>query len=173
MGQHKADAIVVLGAAVWQGGVPSPTLSRRVRHAVRLFKEGAAEYLLLTGGVGKHPPSEARVMQCLAVEQGIAESQVILEETATNTLESAEHCARIVKQKEWSEVVIVTDAYHLLRSLLAFRSCGVRAQGSAPGEGREGTGLWRWYYLYLGEIAALPWYLARLMIRKLRRPGSL
>src|SRR5882724_3797868 len=65
------DVIVVLGAAVWPGGQPSPTLQRRVMHAVDLMQQGYAVYLLVTGGMGHYPPTEAEVMQRLAVAHGI------------------------------------------------------------------------------------------------------
>jgi vancomycin permeability regulator SanA len=45
------DVIVVLGAAVWPGGQPSPTLQRRTLHAVDLLQRGYATYLLVTGGL--------------------------------------------------------------------------------------------------------------------------
>ena len=57
------DVAVVLGAGVWEGGVPSPVLRRRVSHGIELVKSGCAGWLILTGGVGRHPPSEAQVMQ--------------------------------------------------------------------------------------------------------------
>ncbi len=34
------DVIVVLGAAVWPGGQPSPALQRRILHAVDLLAAG-------------------------------------------------------------------------------------------------------------------------------------
>ena len=68
------DVIVVLGAAVWPGGQPSPALQRRILHAVDLWQQGYAVYLLVTGGVGKYPPAEAAVMQRLAVAHGIPPS---------------------------------------------------------------------------------------------------
>ena len=55
------DVIVVLGAAVWPGGQPSPALQRRVMHAVDLMQRGYAAYLLVTGGMGQYPPTEASV----------------------------------------------------------------------------------------------------------------
>ena len=150
---------MVLGAAVLAGGEPSASLARRVRHAVRLWREGAVGHLLLTGGVGKHPPSEAEVMRRLAERDGVDPSRIVLEEHATTTLESAAHCAPIIAAHGWRRVVLVTDRYHLPRTLLAFRSHGVEAHGSAPIDGRGGTARWRWAAMYLRELAALPWYL--------------
>ena len=163
MVKNPVDAIVVLGAAVGKGGLPSPALRRRLSHAVRLFREGRADYLILTGGVGEYPPSEAAVMRRLALQQGVPEAHLILEETATDTLRNAEACTRIIQQNGWSRVLVVTDGYHLFRSLLVFRACGVEAVGSAPKAPYTG----RWCYLCLREVVAVPWYLLRLWRRSL------
>jgi len=158
---HVADVAVVLGAAVLPGGEPSPSLARRVRHAARLWRDGAVAHLLLTGGVGRHLPSEAAVMRGLAERDGVEPSRIVLEERATTTLESAAYCAPIIAAHGWRGVVLVTDRYHLPRALLAFRRHGVHARGSAPADGRGGTARWRWVAMHLRELAALPWYLLR------------
>jgi vancomycin permeability regulator SanA len=75
----NADVIVVLGAAVWAGGRPSPTLRRRVLHAVELLQCGHSDILILSGGVGKFPPSEARVMRRVAMSRGVARDKIIME----------------------------------------------------------------------------------------------
>jgi uncharacterized SAM-binding protein YcdF (DUF218 family) len=165
------DVIVVLGAAVWPGGQPSPALQRRVMHAVDLMQRGYAAYLLVTGGMGQHPPTEAEVMQRLAVAHGIASQCVLREEQATSTFESAWLCCDILRQHGWSRVLVVTDRYHLPRALLAFRSCGIRAVGSAA-MGKPARYLrQRWHY-YLREWCALLWYLVRAVPILLRRRGQ-
>ena len=165
------DVIVVLGAAVWPGGQPSPTLQRRVMHAVDLMQRGYAAYLLVTGGMGQYPPTEAEVMQRLAIAHGISNQCVLREEQATSTFESALLCGDILRQHGWSRVLVVTDRYHLPRALLAFRSCGIRAVGSAT-TGKPARRLrQRWHY-YLREWLALPWYLVRAVPVLLRRRGQ-
>ena len=57
---------VVLGAAVWPGGEPSPTLLRRTLFAVDAYKHQYCRYILFTGGVGVNPPAESEVMQRIA-----------------------------------------------------------------------------------------------------------
>jgi uncharacterized SAM-binding protein YcdF (DUF218 family) len=160
-----ADVAVVLGAAVWAHGRPSPTLLRRTLHAVGLARAGGVGHLLLTGGVGDHPPSEARVMRDVALRAGIAAARLVLEETATTTLESARACAHIIEARGWTRVLVVTDRYHLARSLLAFRHFGINARGSAPA-GRGDTAEWRWLMLHLRELVAIPWYMVRLPLTK-------
>jgi hypothetical protein len=66
------DVIVVLGAAVWKDGQPSPADGRRVLHAVDLLRKGRADFLLATGVLGKYPSSEARVMWDIALNEGVS-----------------------------------------------------------------------------------------------------
>lgn len=162
------DVIVVLGAAVWPGGQPSPALQRRVLHAVDLLQRGYAPYLLVTGGVGKHPPAEAEVMQRLAVAHGIPGASIVLEDQATSTFESAWRCRDMLWQRGWSRVLLVTDRVHLPRTLVAFRSVGIRAVGSAA-PGKPARRLSQRAYYCLREGLALAWYLGRAVPVALRR----
>ena len=162
------DVIVVLGAAVWPGGQPSPALQRRILHAVDLVQRGYAAALLVTGGVGKYPPAEAAVMQRLAVAHGILPQHILHEDQATSTFESAMLCCDMLQQRGWSRVLVVTDRYHLPRALLAFWSCGLRAVGSAA-PGKPARRLRRRWYYYGREGVALLWYLVRAVPILLRR----
>jgi DUF218 domain len=132
------DVIVVLGAAVWPGGQPSPALQRRILHAVDLWQRGYAAYLLVTGGVGKYPPAEAAVMQRLAVAHGIPPRHILCEDQATSTFTSAVWCCDMLRQRGWSRVLVVTDRYHLPSALRVLElwaarcgQCGPRQTGTA------------------------------------------
>ncbi len=48
-GARQADAIIVLGAAQWNGQ-PSPVLQERLDHALELYEAGLAPLIVLTGG---------------------------------------------------------------------------------------------------------------------------
>jgi uncharacterized SAM-binding protein YcdF (DUF218 family) len=124
--------LVVLGAAVRPGGVPSAALQRRIEHAVRLARQRSDALLLLTGGVGLHPPSEAEVMARLAEQGGVARERMLLEDRATNTRESARNCAALLREWGDCDVWLVTDAYHQRRARLAFRRAGLPAQAASP-----------------------------------------
>lgn len=156
---QAADVAVVLGAAVWKGGVPSPSLSRRALHGILLYKENVVHHIIFSGGIGKYPPTEARVMRNLAVAEGVPEAKMTLEEAATNTLQSAQACSLIIQKNQWSKVVIVTDNYHMLRSIIAFRRFGINVSGSAPMAARTQTKTLRWWCFRLREVFALAWYL--------------
>jgi len=164
-----ADVVIVLGAAVWSGGRASPTLQKRVAHGVELLKAGAAPRLMVTGGLGRHPPTEAEVMRRLAAEAGAGGSHIILEDRATSTLESAKLCTAIMRRHGWTSAIVVTDGYHLPRSLMAFRAFGAEVRGSASGGGSPTSlGRTQWTLTILREGAAYCWYAARLATGRVR-----
>jgi vancomycin permeability regulator SanA len=158
----RFDVIIVLGAAVWEGHRPSPALRRRILHGVSLWKQGAADYLLVTGGLGKYPPAEARIMEILAAEEGVPPEKILSENQSSSTFESGVRCARIMRDRGWSRTLLVTDGYHLPRSLLVFRSRGLVAEGSAADRGGDkNTSPHRWFYM-AREIIAYLWYRIRI-----------
>jgi len=160
----KFDVVIVLGAAVWSGGKASPTLLRRTRHGSRLVLAGAAPALMVTGGVGEHQPAEALVMRDIAMEEGLDEDAIVIEDTAPDTLGSGRACAVLMRSRGWLRALIVTDDFHLPRTLMIFRWLGMEAMGSAVPGARQALGWRRWTYYWLRELAASPWTVLRLIL---------
>jgi uncharacterized SAM-binding protein YcdF (DUF218 family) len=123
---------LILGAAVWPGGQPSPTLRRRVGHAVALWRAGRVDGVLGCGGTGRNPPSEATVIAKLCREAGMPESAVWCEDQSTTTRENLSNALPILRRIGAREVVIVTDPYHAPRAQLIARQLGLRAVTSTP-----------------------------------------
>ena len=167
-GTASCDVIIVLGAAVRPGGQASPALRRRVLHAVSMLHRGHGQRLLLSGGLGKHPPAEAYVMRQLALAAGAAAACIFVEDRAASTFDSAVYCARIVRQQGWSTALVVTDRYHLPRAVLTFRCLGVPAYGSAAPGGTFPPRRWRWWYARCREAPACVWYIARILAWKMQ-----
>lgn len=149
------DVFVILGAAVWPGGVPSNAMRRRVDGALR-SADGIAEALfLVTGGVGRYQPSEAQVMRQLLIEKGISPESILLDEASTDTLESVRNCRRIIiNLSNVSRVTICTDRYHTLRTRWLFFLLGVSTVAGNVSSGREQTGIRKWLFYCLREIPA-------------------
>ena len=58
----SADAIVVLGAAQWDG-IPSPVLKARLDHALDLYAKELAPYIVTTGSKQKRGTDIPRHIQ--------------------------------------------------------------------------------------------------------------
>ena len=156
-----SEIVVVLGAAVRAEGEPSPALRRRIDHAAVLVLERPDSLLLLTGGVGLYPPSEAEVMARVAERRGVPRERMLLEEHAVDTGDSARRCARLLASCEpdrRTRIVIVTYAYHQRRARLAFRRVGLIAESSSPAA-QGGTGLQA--RRVVREWLGLAWYALR------------
>nr|WP_225937067.1 YdcF family protein [Myxococcus sp. RHSTA-1-4] len=122
---EAADAVVVLGARVLPGGVPSGALRARTEKAVELYQRGLAPRLVFSGGVGVNPPSEARVMLALATRLGVPEAACTLEEESHSTEENARLAVKLLRGLGARRVVVVSDPYHLLRARQYFRLNGL------------------------------------------------
>lgn len=161
--------LLVLGAAVHAGGAPSPTLLRRAEHAARLLRERPEDTAIVSGGIGRHPPSEARVMYELLTAAGISPGRIVRDDRAHTTFDSATFTQEWLATEGARPVVVVTDRYHVPRALLTLRGLGVRAIASTPPEGRGRTTQGRWLYSYLREIPAIAWYLFRVAYFRLTK----
>jgi uncharacterized SAM-binding protein YcdF (DUF218 family) len=158
------DAIVVLGAALRRDGSPSAALDRRVRHAARLYVDGWAPRIVLTGGAcDGHGESEAAAMAWVARLAGVPDGSIILEPEACSTLENAVYSKRILRRHGWRRVLLVTDGFHMPRARSVFRAQGIEADPApVPGSGGHPLRLVR-------EAAAIAYYALRGRFRARRR----
>ena len=76
---HKADVIIVLGAAEYRGK-PSPVLQARLNHALVLYLKGLAPYIMTTGGAGGDPVyTEGEVGRAYLTQHGVRSEAIIAE----------------------------------------------------------------------------------------------
>ena len=152
---------VVLGTQVLDGGRPSRPLAARTLHAAGLYAAGEIRVLMPTGGVGRYPPSEAEVMVRMLRKAGVAREDILAEEEAQSTRESAYRVAEIAQEKGIGSVMLVTDPLHCVRSVEAFRAEGLRVYASPV----YSSPMWRSPGLRRGQFAremvALAWYRMR------------
>lgn len=135
LGNHKcdthADAALVLGARVFEDGSASDALRDRVIAGVELYHAGLCDTLVLSGGPGVDEWTEPRVMQRIAIEEGVPASAIILDELGYNTGASARNYALLQREHGWSSVIGVTHFYHTPRLKIALRREGIQAENHA------------------------------------------
>ena len=125
----RADAIVVLGAAQYEGR-PSPVLKARLDHAIALHREGLAPLLVVTGGRGYgDTTTEAAVSQRYAVKRGVARDAILLEDHGRTTSESLQAVAAMLATTEQDprRVILVSDPFHMLRLAVLARRFSLTA----------------------------------------------
>lgn len=109
---HSADAIVVLGAAQYNGE-PSPVLKARLDQATYLFEEGLSDTLIVTGGKREGDQyTEAQASHMYLEEQGIPAAQIFEEEEGRTTLESLVKVREIANERDIDSVLLVSDPMH-------------------------------------------------------------
>ena len=127
---RKADALVVLGAAQYDGR-PQEFLTARLEHAKRLYDDGTAPRILTLGG--KRPGdrfTEADAGQRFLVENDVPANDVLRIGEGNDTLGSIRATARVMQERGWTSAVVVTDPWHELRSTTMLADEGITAYGS-------------------------------------------
>jgi uncharacterized SAM-binding protein YcdF (DUF218 family) len=114
---HRAGAIVVMGAAQYDG-VPSPDLRARLEEAGLLWREGYASIIMVTGS--KEPgdrfteaQASARYLTMVCSVPG----RDILEAGGNDSWENLADAAPALRRRGVRSVLIVTDPFHEDRSL--------------------------------------------------------
>jgi uncharacterized SAM-binding protein YcdF (DUF218 family) len=136
---HTADAIVVFGAAEYSGR-PSPVLRKRLDHGYSLFQKGLAPIVITTGGFGSDPEfSEGGVGHDYLLRKGIPEVNLIAETQGSDTAQSADRVAVILRTNNMHTVIAVSDAYHIFRVKQLMEAEGFQVYGSPRPDSRPRT----------------------------------
>jgi len=139
-GARPADAIIVLGAAQYDGR-PSPVLQDRLDHALALYEDGLADHIVLTGGRQEGDRfTEATAGYNYLRAQGVPDEALMKEVDGTSTWESLRASARFLLSRGLSEVVLVTDDYHAYRVEAIAEDIGLDATVSPTDSRLTGTG---------------------------------
>ncbi|HVX30504.1 MAG TPA: YdcF family protein [Nitrolancea sp.] len=110
---RPADAIVVLGAAQWNGR-PSTILQARLDHAYDLYASGYAPMIVLTGGMGPGDVySESEVSKAYLQKRGVPESAMRTVDGLTSWQSLQE--ARATDLRDGEHVILVSDPFHMFR----------------------------------------------------------
>jgi uncharacterized SAM-binding protein YcdF (DUF218 family) len=121
----KADAIVVLGGgAEWPHGELSSTALHRTLRGIRLYQEGLAPLLVLSGAQRRTPPSAGALRRSLAVMCGVPSGAIITDELAHTTQEEAGRVASLLRPRGARSILLVTDPYHMVRARRLFERAG-------------------------------------------------
>jgi uncharacterized SAM-binding protein YcdF (DUF218 family) len=128
------DAVIVLGGAMdpeateAKGRLELNAAADRYVAAFELLRVGRARTALLSAGsLSSRPeaPREAELAARMLARWGIEPERLVVEARSRNTRENAVECARIVRERGWRRLLLVTSAAHLPRALGSFRAVGL------------------------------------------------
>jgi len=121
------DCILVLGCKV-EGDRPSHMLRDRLNTAIELYKQGAADKIIMSGDHGREEYDEVNVMKSFAIENGIPSEDIFMDHAGFSTYESVYRAKEIFRA---NKILIVTQKYHLYRAIYDAESIGIEANGVA------------------------------------------
>jgi uncharacterized SAM-binding protein YcdF (DUF218 family) len=128
--RRAVDAIVVLGAAQYNGR-PSPVLRARLDHALRLYNEGYAPRVVVTGGVGRgDTTSEAIVGRHYLLARDVLPGDVVVQPQGRSTQASMTAVAEWLDAEGLHSVILVSDPFHMYRLRLEARRTNLEAYTS-------------------------------------------
>lgn len=121
------DTAIVLGAGLRNNGADlSPYLQWRVNTAVKLYKAGKVDTLLMSGDGGHSDHDEPAVMRREAIRQGVPASKIMVDKFGFDTYDS---CMRAKKYRHVTSAIVVTQGYHLPRAVYSCRVAGIDVMG--------------------------------------------
>jgi vancomycin permeability regulator SanA len=147
-GVEATGAALVFGAEVRADGAPSAALRNRILAGVDLYQAGKVETLVMSGEA-----PEPVVMQDLAVEVGVPEDAILLDEGGLRTYDT---CYRAINVYGYEEAIVVTQDFHLPRALYLCHFMGIDVQGVPAREGQY----WRGSTLFWNVRESLATWLA-------------
>jgi uncharacterized SAM-binding protein YcdF (DUF218 family) len=126
----RADAAVVLGAAVWTADV-SPVFRERINHAVNLYRSGQVRKVIFTGGQGNPgEPTESAAARDYALQSGIPANDILIEEKSHTTYENIFYAKQLADTHGIKKVLIVSDPLHMKRAMAMATDVGLSADPS-------------------------------------------
>lgn len=121
------DCIIVLGAGI-RGENPSPMLEDRLLTGIDLYTENISNKIIVSGDHGKEYYDEVNVMKEYLINKDIPSEDIFMDHAGFSTYDSVYRAKEIFKAKK---VVIVTQEYHLYRSLYIAKQLDLEAYGVA------------------------------------------
>lgn len=132
--EYDFDCVMIMGAGLWDGK-PSPMLRERLNFGLDVYNTGCTDRIMMTGDHGRDNYDEVNAMKDYAIENGVSADNVFMDHAGFSTYESM-YRARDVFQVE--KMVIVTQKYHIYRSVYNARKLGIDAYGVAADELKYG-----------------------------------
>lgn len=122
---ENIDCIIVLGAGI-RGEKPSPMLEDRLLTSIDLYKQNVSKKIIVSGDHGRENYDEVNVMKQYLIDKGIPSEDIFMDHAGFSTYDSIYRAKAIFEAKN---VIIVTQKYHLYRSIYISKKLGLNAYG--------------------------------------------
>lgn len=120
-----AECIIVLGGGI-RKDKPSPILRDRLDKAIELYNLGLAPKIIMSGDHGREKYDEVNVMKNYAIEHGIPSEDIFMDHAGFSTYDTMYRAKEVFGVKK---AIIVTQEYHMFRSLYIAKKLGIEVYG--------------------------------------------
>ena len=146
--KQSSDAIVVASAGVHGSGAPTPGSALRAYAAAKLYLEGVAPLVIITGGVTEpylHPVN-IKGIAIILQGMGVPSHDIIIENRSADTYKNGIETAKILERLKLETVLLVSHDYHLYRLVSVFKKLGMESYAYAANQSYPITATPWWRY---------------------------
>ncbi len=128
--RKQVDAIVVASAGVHASGAPTPSSTLRAYTAARLYLEGLAPLVIVTGGVTEPyaPPVSIKGIHIILRGMGVKDEDIVIEDHSADTYGNGVETMKIIAERGLKRILLVTHDYHLFRLSSVFETLAEERQ---------------------------------------------
>ncbi len=132
------DYLIILGAGLLDGERVTPLLAGRVDAGIAFYhkqflKTGKRAMLVMSGGQGSDEKiPESIAMRNYALSKGVADSDILLEDQSSTTLENLKFSKKILDSRSNGvryQSAFVSNDYHIFRAGVFARLVGLNSDG--------------------------------------------
>lgn len=125
----EAQAVIILGAAVYKDGKLSPVLKERVDTAVAVYKNGLVEKILMSGDNSSKSYNEVSPVHQYLLESGVPAEDIFLDYAGFDSYDTMYRAKSIYGVET---AIVVTQTFHLSRALFIANNLGIKSEGIHP-----------------------------------------
>lgn len=123
---ENIDCLLVLGAGILNNERPTLMLKDRLDKSIELYKKGIATKIIMSGDHSSENHNEVIIMKKYAIERGISSEDIFMDHAGFCTYDSIYRAKEIFGVKK---MIIVTQKYHLYRSIYIANFLGIKSYG--------------------------------------------
>ena len=123
---NNIDAIIVLGCKVKENNIPSDMLKDRLETGIEVYNLNVTDKIIMSGDHGRTEYDEVNVMKDYAINKGIQSKNIFMDHAGFSSYETMYRAKKIFEAKN---VIIITQEYHLYRSIYIAKKLGLNAYG--------------------------------------------
>ena len=124
-----AQAAIILGAAVYKDGKLSPILKERVDTALAVYKSGLVEKILMSGDNSSKNYNEVSPVHQYLLDSGVPAEDIFLDYAGFDSYDTMYRAKSVFGVES---AIIVTQTFHLSRSLFIANNLGIKSEGINP-----------------------------------------